>query len=192
MNTFFAHFYVLLKFMEWMAENGEDQSGLSPDELVAYQKRAAGDDRYRVLDLVEGWMRTIRGRAKSKERYYSAVKSFFLHNRAELPRDPGFRISVEVPPVVGSLTHDEIRKAVVKSNRLYRAVFLCMVSGGMGCSEVVEWSNARLADLKKQLDAGVRPIRVDLPGRKKLKNRRSYHTFLGRDAIDAIMFYMKT
>ncbi len=190
-NTFSAHFYVFRGFMKWLSENGSDFADFTPDQLVVYQKKTVGDDRYRILDLVEAWMGTIKGRAKSKERYYAAIKSFFLHNRAELPRDPSFRINAEVPPVVGTLSLDDIRRVVLKSNPLYRAIYLSMVSGGMGSGEIVTWSNTGLQSLKTQIESGVHPIRVKLPGRKLARNKRPFYSLLGHDAVEALNTYMK-
>jgi integrase len=190
-NTFLSHFYVFRTFMAWKTLNGGELADYTPEQLIAYQKRALGDDRYKIVDLVEAWMMTLHGRAKAKERYLASVKSFFLHNRAELPRDPSFRIVADEPPVVSTLTVEDIRKVVLKSNPLYRAVFLCMLSGGMGCGEVVTWSNTGYQSLRLQLESGTYPIKVALPGRKMARNKRPYYTFLGRDAVNALKLYMK-
>ncbi len=56
----------------------------------------------------------------------------------------------------------------------------------MGLTEIMHWSEHGLESLRAQLRAGVRFVKVDLPGRKKARNVRPYFTFLGRDAQEAL------
>jgi integrase len=44
--------------------------------------------------------------------------------------------------------------------------------------------------LKQQLDDKAHPIRIDLPGHKKARNVRAYHTYVGGDAIEALRNYV--
>jgi hypothetical protein len=43
----------------------------------------------------------------------------------------------------------------------------------------------------KRIRAGELPLRVDLPGRKKMKFKAPYFTLLGRDAFDALLAWLK-
>jgi len=62
------------------------QVGLSPDELIVKQKNGVGDGRYELLDLLEDYVNALKGTRSTKHFVYAVIRSFFLHNRCELPR----------------------------------------------------------------------------------------------------------
>jgi hypothetical protein len=65
-----------------------------------------------------------------------------------------------------------------------------MFQGGMGVGELLEFDATGLESLMVQLRSNVHPVRVDLPGSKKLKYVKPYYTFLGRDAVDALRVWL--
>ncbi|MCW3991185.1 MAG: site-specific integrase [Candidatus Bathyarchaeota archaeon] len=150
-----------------------------------------GEERYRVLDLVQEFVGEREGRQRSKSFVYSAIRSFFMHNRVDLPRDRSFKVRSEAPNVVGDLTVDEVRRVLYSCNECYRAVFLCMFQGGMGGGELIHWSDRGWSSLYDRLRRGLHPVRVDLPGRKQRRNRSPFYTFLGRDAVDALKVWLR-
>lgn len=196
--------YIFLRFWNWIQESDSKFVGLMPDELVMFQRRANAtfsdewelvEPSYEFLVVVQSYLREEGGqRYGSKYKMLSTVRSFFLHNRAPLPKDARYVIRAKVPKVRGSLTAEEIKSVVLKSNRCYRALFLCMLQGGMGLEEIIYWSNNGLEKLEKDLqrrDFDV-VVRVDLPGRKMKKWIDPFYTFVGTDAIDALRQYLPT
>ena len=176
---------------KWRAENGGRFAGMSPDELVEYQKNCVNHDCYQILDLVQRWVGGMRGKARNtKANYYKMVRSFFAHNRAELPKDKGFIIRGDNLPVQGQLGVEDIRNICLRSRKSYRAIFLSMFQGAMGLEEAEYWNFNGWASLKEQLDRGEKVIRIDLPGRKKVRNERPYYTLIGGDAVAAIRDYL--
>ncbi|RJS88605.1 hypothetical protein CW700_07260, partial [Candidatus Bathyarchaeota archaeon] len=109
-STAVTNRYHFERFMAWMRVNGGEFAGFTPDELVEFQIGASGRDRFKILDLVQRYVNSLRGRHGTKVKVYSTIRSFFLHNRAELPRDRSFKIKGDRPKVVGSLTPEEIRQ----------------------------------------------------------------------------------
>ena len=61
----------------------------------------------------------------------------------------------------------------------------------MGQEELIYWSNNGWEKLRLDLKGDPEVIRVDLPGRKKYKNKVPYFTFIGPDAIAAIRDWVK-
>lgn len=175
-------------WLSWLRDRGGDFAGLSLDELVVWQK--ANPLNYGLSDLVMEWVNELDLRATSKKRYLSAVQSIFMHNRAMLPKDPSFRVRSEVPKVVGDLSLEDFRMILASSNMVYRAMFLCMGMGIMGAAEMEYWNRTGWNNLKRDLDADIGPIRVDLPGRKYGRNVYPFYTFIGRDAVKAIRDYL--
>ncbi|MEM4727207.1 MAG: hypothetical protein QXD04_03005, partial [Candidatus Bathyarchaeia archaeon] len=176
-------------FLDWLGVYGGRFVGLTPDQLVEWQREHPNG--FELLDLLQEYVRGKRGRVNYKRNIYNAVRSFFGHNRAEMPRDRRFRIHGDVPAVVGRLGVEELRRILLASNPMYRAVFLCMFQGGMGIGELLHWSRTGLEGLRMQLRDGVRLVRVELPGRKANRNRKPYYTFLGRDAQEALRAWLR-
>ena len=182
---------IFRSWMRWVAQTGSKFADYTPDQLVEYQLQSDNGSRYDILDLlVQPYVRQKRGRIGYKRKIYGTVRSFFAHNRVELPKDPGFILRPEKEKVQGTLTVDELRNLVLSSSPVYQAVFLSMFQGGLGLEEFEYWNLNGWDQLKAQLDEKVMPVRVDLPGRKKSRNIRPYHTYLGTDAVNAVRNYV--
>ena len=94
----------------------------NPEDLIRYQKRATGDRRYLILDLIQQYI--SEKQATSRTGYlntlHSSLRSFFLHNRCELPRDSSFKIRGKKSPVTGAL-NVEIIKDILRHCNAVRA-----------------------------------------------------------------------
>jgi hypothetical protein len=181
----------LTNFVEFLGRGGSALVGLSSDELVAYQLEHKD---YVILDALQDWVveGTGRGLRYNTLVYgYTAVRSFFMHSRAMLPMDPGFSIRSDTPGVSGGLGVEVIRRVCLASSVKYRAVFLTMFTGGMGCKELMTFSAGGRASLEKQLGEDAYPIRVDQPGRKKKRNKAPFYEWLGRDAREALVAWLE-
>jgi integrase len=189
-NTAKLNRYFLGRWVTWMGENGGKFSAMSPDELVAYQRAADNGARYDILDLVQKYSQDLPGRFGSKNKIYTTIRSFFAHNRAELPRDSGFTLRSDVPNVVGALTAENLRDLVLSGKPVYRAVILSMFQGGLDLEGFAYWNSGGWEKLRKDLKDDPETIRIDLPGRKRFKNRATFFTFIGDDAIKAIRDYL--
>ncbi len=175
------------RWQAWLKGNGGKFSGLTPDELLEFQRSSSGDTSYDILDQIQRYLsEASEWRLSYKKGVYATLRSFFMHNRAELPRDGSFILRSEKTPHNGQITVDEFRMMLASCNLMYRAIFLCMFQGALGISEWLHWNKTGWNSLKAQLDAGARPIRIDLPGRKKNRNLKPYYTFISRDAIKAL------
>lgn len=186
-STQYKALRALDNFMKWSRENGEKFSDMTPDELIDYQFNADRAAQYEILDtLVQPYVLSIEGRVGYKQKLYSTIRSLFFHSRAELPRDPGFNLGVTREKVRGRLEPEHIRDMVLSSKPVYQAVFLSMFQGGLGLAELKYWNLNGWGNLIEQLDQDKQIIKIELPGRKKAKNVRPYHTYIGGDAVDAV------
>jgi len=173
-------------WMNWVRENGGEFSSFTPDDFIEYQRQTDKVNKYEVLDLVQRYILDCKGRKNTKSSRYTVIRSFFAHNRAELPRDPCFNIRGDVPKVRGTLTLEEIRKVVLSSNPVYHAIFLCMFQGAIDQDMFTYWNKHGWEKLEEDLKGDPDVIKIDLPGRKGAKFDRPYYTFIGGDAIEAI------
>jgi integrase len=173
-----------------MAVHGGAFASSTPDQLVAYQQASDNGTRYDVLDALQRYVAQLDGRVSTKRTAYRQVRSFFMHNRAELPRDPSFTIRGATPKVRGRLTPEDVQRMVLSCNPCYQAAFLCMFQGGMGQEEFLWWNAHGYAQLIKDLRGDPSVIKVDLPGRKRRKHVDGYYTFIGGDAIQAIRAWL--
>ncbi|MFW6109367.1 MAG: hypothetical protein ACOC6N_02850, partial [archaeon] len=129
------------KFMEWLHENGAEFKDYTPDQLIEYQKKTNGETQYDIVDLAQAYIRQNMGRASTKNMRYFNIRSFFSHNRAELPRDPGFRVRSSKPPVRGTLTPEDIKKNILSCNPAYQAAYLVMFQAALDQQMFLYWNN---------------------------------------------------
>jgi len=179
-------------FMVWIGENDTKFCAMTPDELVEYQFNADRDRRYDILDqLVQPFLLSIEGRQGYKQKLYTTIRSFFMHNRAELPKDPGINLGATRDSVRGRLEPTQIRDMVLSSKPVYQAIILSMFQGGMGLAELNYWSQNGWESLQRQISEGRDIVKIELPGRKKSRKRQPYHTFIGGDALDAVKNWLQ-
>jgi len=81
------------------------------------------------------------------------------------------------------MSAEEIRDVITASDPTYRAVFLSMFQSGMGQGEFDYWNLNGWEDLEKDLGKDLEVIKISLPNRM---SRRSFHTYIGGDAVEAI------
>lgn len=180
-------------FFMWLQMNGGEFSEKSPEELLDLQDKTVGRERYKQLDFLQKWVQSREARFKTKQVMYSALKSFYEHNRVPLPRDRRFRITSNKPAVEGKLVLEDLKKIILSSNRLYQTVFLFLFQGGMGVGEF-EFLNTPQCwseQIEPQLTRTCTRLKIELPGRKRRRNRQGYYTFVGKDAVDALKRYLK-
>lgn len=179
-------------FMNWVRVNGDKFATMTPDDLLNYQRATNNGSQFEILDLIQKYILSSKGqRLNTKKTKLSIIKSFFLHNRAQLPQDPSFNLRGDKPRVQGILSPEEIKKVVLSSSAMYQSVFLAMLGGGMDQESFIYWSDNGWGKLKKDLSGDPEYIKVELPGRKKLKNEAPFYTLLGGDALDALKRWVK-
>lgn len=143
-----------------------------------------------MLDLVQEHVDGLDLRYSSKQTTYRAIRSFFAHNRADLPKDLHYKIRSDKEPVKTTLTLQDVKDVLLSSNKTYRAIFISMFQGGMDLSAFEYWNSNGWESMKKQLRGDPETIKIDLPGRKKRRNKQGFYTFIGTDAIKAIQDYL--
>lgn len=171
-------------------------SSKTPQQLLDMRRQDLKnpDDGFRTLELVqqfilhgeypdrrkgrEGKVVKVAETSKSRrELYLTAIKSFFAHNRLELPRDKTFRITEpdNVPQKETFMELDTARKIIGCLKEPYRGLATAALYGGLGRKEALSL-NRMWPGIEKQLRAQRDPVRIDFAKRKS--NPRPYFTFL--------------
>ena len=168
--------------------------GFRPAKIVEWQSNALGRDRYRILGLAQEWINNQPLRYSTKKLRLSHIRSFFMHNMAELPFDRSFRFHSDVPPVLGKLSLEALKRIILNSNPMYRAIFLMMAQGLMGESELVYVSNHYCKEIVEHLTKNDGEFMLVLPGRKQNRNVKNFCTVLSTksDWADAMRDYLKS
>lgn len=184
---------VLRAWLWWMKSNEPELYALGLDGLIQYQKKMIRDneEEFVIQDALYGWLYENGGTYNTLRTYETTIRSFFMHNRAELSKDPTARIKPTRYSQISMFTIEEIRSIHSRASPMIQAVLICQIMGGMGFEEILHWSKTGYDDLIEQLDKNEPLIRVALPGRKKMKGIKPYYTFLGRDAKKALKEYLK-
>lgn len=178
--------YTMNQYYAWASENDEKFGVMNPDQLIEYQQNSVNQTRYEVLDSILDFANSKSGRHGYVSKKYKIMRSFFMHNRAELPRDPRTRFNTDRPRVTGTLTVEETRDMILSSDPVHQAIYICMFQAGMGQDEFLYWNEHGWADLEVHLRNDPQVIKINLPGRKTERNVRPYYTFIGGDSIEAI------
>jgi hypothetical protein len=167
------------RFMVWLrGKPGWEKAG--PRESLI--RHPESQDPHFVLDLVQEYVNVaLAGKRKnSKRKAYSVIRSYFMQNRAALPVDPAFRIRGDPQPVQGKLTAKDILETVHAADPRYRSVML-FKGQSFQDNERTEYINRHRSDqVVSQIQSGVHPVRVDLPGRKINENDQegAYFTYI--------------
>ena len=191
MGTRRDYAYTFDRFMIWKNENGGKFADMTPDQMIEYQRNAENGNGYELLDLTQRWILSLEGLAyKTKRTYYMAIQSFFIHNRVEMPKDKSFKIRGDKPKTPSNLRPEHVKQAVLVANPMYGALITCMIGGGIGVAEILEWSRTGWKSLRTQLDEEKEIVKVELPGRKSEKNIRPYFTLIGGDSVRMLKHYL--
>ena len=84
------------RWMRWLNQQ-KGWEGVNAKELVI--RRLRSEDPYEFVDLKQAFLGSLVLRKSSKQKMDWAIDSFFMHNRAELPKDRSFKIRGDRPPV---------------------------------------------------------------------------------------------
>jgi len=168
----------------------------TPNQLLDMRREdlKSPNDGFRTLELAEQFIlkgeypdrrkgrqgkivkvaETCRAR---RELYLTAIRSFFAHNRLELPRDKTFKIaeSDNVPQRETFMDLETAEKIIGCLKEPYRTLATAALYAGLGRKEALSL-NRMWPTIEKQLRDEKDPVRVDFAKRKS--NPRPYFTFL--------------
>ncbi len=165
-------------------------SGVDGLALLARQRAAKTDeDRYAVLDFLQKWLGGDGKARRTKQFEYSAVRSFFLHNRCALPQDPSFKIRSNRVTVAPKLAVEHIHDIVKNATLRDRSLILVKWMALLDTKRLVHVGEHLSGQVVDQIKKEMNPVRLDLPSRKQ--NERPWFTFIGKDAVDALKEYFE-
>jgi len=116
----------------------------------------------------------------------SNLRSFFQHNRVELPRVGSWRPSPTKEPTEGRLNLAQVIEIITHANLRYTAIYLTMFQSMMDMERFTQFNAKYAAALVDHLEHRdmQEPFRINfLSGRKK--NNRKFYTFIHHDALQA-------
>ena len=167
-------------------------SGKLPSELLEWQENAKGRDRFILVDLMIQRVQKKGGTYSSMSSRLSHTRSFFHHNRVELPGLGGWKPRPTKEPVQGHLTVPQVAEIITHANLRDMAIFLTMFQSLMDLERFVQFNKkyaAALVDHLKHKSLN-EPFRIDFrTGRKK--NHRGFYTYIHHDALQAWLNYFE-
>jgi len=188
--------FLFLRYFQWIKDKGFFES---PDAMLDHKQLAVNDkDRYYHISLIEDYLAEADLPSTQEKSVYTALRSFYKHNKAALPsyplkfKDKTLRVSVPQQPI----TLDELREMLSNAKPREKAMFLCMLQAGMDRSTLTECFNFEAwKQLVKQLgsedpeawDVSKAPVRVDLV---RPKTKSAYYSFLSVDALKALQAWL--
>jgi hypothetical protein len=184
-DTRSSYFYNFREWLLWLWRIPQ-WSGRTPTELLDWQENAKGRQRRILLDLMIDYVDEKGGTYTGMKSRLSHLRSFFLNNGVELPATGAWDPKPTQEPTKGALTPEKVREIITHANLRNTAIFLTMFQSLMDLERFNTFNRKYSLPLATHLkERGVdEPFRIDfLAGRKR--NRRSYYTFIYRDALTA-------
>lgn len=123
---------------------------------------------------------------------FTMTRSFFAKNEVSLPPIGGWEPQPTRDPVDGKLNFEQVVEIVKHSNPRDTAIFLTMLQGVMDEARFCKFNQTYAERLVERIKTGnfEEPFRIEfLSGRKR--NRRRFHTYIYRDALEAWRNYFE-
>ena len=184
-------------WLMWLWAHGDEYATVTPTRLLDLQESRQKDEstrreRYEFVDLMIEHIEQRGGTYKSMTTRMSHLRSFFLHNRVELPGTADWNPKPTREPTQGRLNLGIVREIIQHANLRDTAVILTLFQGIMDLERFAQFNRKYAEPLVKHLhEASIDdPFRVDfVKGRKR--NRKGFHTYLYRDALTAWKNYFE-
>jgi hypothetical protein len=189
--------FLFLRYFDWIRKNNHFQT---PDAMLDHKQLAQNDkERYLHINLIEDYLAQAKLPASQEKSVYTAVRSFYKHNKAALPqfnikfKDKTAKNSVPQQPI----TLEEVKLLLTNANPREKGIFLSMLQCGMDRSTFCDSFNLQAwHQLVKQLgsenpenwDVSKAPVRIDLT---RPKTQTVYYSFLSIDALKALQAWLK-
>ena len=181
----------LRRFLDWLWQRPE-WSGKMPSELLVLQEATKGRDRFILPDLMIDFIQAKGGTYVSMTTQFSHLRTFFTHNRIELPPIGNWRPNPTKEPAKSNLTLEQVRQIILHADPRDQAIYLTMLQGWMDLERFSRFNRKYAAALVKHLrEKGLDELfRIDFLGGRK-RNRRAYFTYVYHDALAAWEFYFE-
>ena len=178
-------------FLDWLWQRPE-WSGKMPSDLLAFQEEAKGRDRFILPDLIIDFIQTKGGTYVSMTTQFSHLRTFFTHNRVELPPIGNWHPNPTKEPAKSDLTFEQVREIILHADPRDQAIYLTMLQGMMDLERFSRFNRKYAGVLVKHLqEKGLdEPFRIDFLGGRK-RNRHAYYTYIYHDALAAWQFYFE-
>ena len=180
-STFTVYYTWLHRFLHSL--------GKSPDEAIEWAKQT--QDKYEVLDVIQASVNALTARYNTKRIAYATLRSFFMHNRVDLPADKQFRMRGDEKPTERNLTPEHVRMLLGLAVQPWRSAFLVKWHALLDNQGLVYVSNHYAERIVQALKTNAELVRITMPGRKKMKNVRDFETFIGPEPLAALRDYFE-
>jgi len=175
------------KFCEW--------TGKPPRELLEMEKAAATNpderERFQVADLVQGYVRGLKGRRSYKLAEFSKLKSWFRFHRRKLPDDYDRefiqRLRSDRPATFCKLRLEVLRDVLtaVRNDPRKRSMFLVQFQSFSGIKELMLINRHYGHYIGHEVKKGASLIELEMKWPRK-GNERPYYSYIGKDAVEEL------
>jgi site-specific recombinase XerD len=187
--------YLFSRYFKWVHEGGRFGS---PDTMLENKQNARTDrERFSHVSLVEDYLAEAHLSASQKRSTYSAVRSFYKHNKSALPdyalsfREEGTKMTTQQP-----VTLEEFKLLIDQAKPREKAMFMCALQCALDRSTLCDVFNYEAyPQICRQLgsedhtlwDVSRAPVKIDLV---RPKTRTKYYNFLSVDALGALQQWL--
>lgn len=171
------------QFVKWL----QTQQAVEPGDLLTWQRAHIG--AFDLLDVVERFVSEGDYCLRTKKTQYTAIRSFFMHNRCALMDDPGFKVRSDKRSSPSLLCYENVVEIARAANLRDQSIVLVKWQALQDNVRTVYIGTECAEQIVTQIRRGIHPVRIDIPDRKQ--NEQNYFTFIGKDAVDALTEYFE-
>jgi hypothetical protein len=189
--------YEFRKYFMWVKAKGLFSS---PDVMIEnFENAATIKERYKHITFIEDYLISSKLNIGQKKSSYVAIRSFYKHNKAELPRYAlKFKENGVTKPLVTQqpITLEEMRQLLAVAKPREQAIFLISLQAGLDRSTFAEYFNLNCwRQITQQLgnndpelwDLSKAPIQINLV---RIKTHVPYYSFISVDALKALQAWL--
>jgi len=180
------------KFCEW--------AGKGPRELLEMQRATSMSNdekvRFMVADLVQSYVRELKGRRSYKLTEFSKLKSWFRFHRRKLPDDYDrefiLKLRSDRPATFCKLTAEVLQDALtaVRNDHRKRSMILTQFQSFSGIKELMLINLHYGFFVGYEVKKGVPLIELEMKWPRK-QNEKPWYTYIGGDAIEELRRYFE-
>lgn len=186
------------KYFAWVKTKGFYKT---PDDMIKHRQEQENTlkEAFKHIQPIEDYLKTSNLSQGDIRSTYIAIRSFYKHNQAELPKwvikirkDGDLRISTPQEPI----TLEEMRQLLINAPIREQAIFLISLQAGLDRSTFAKAFNIYAWEqISKQLGADYEnwdmtkaPIRINLI---RIKTQEPYYSFISIDALKSLQSWLK-
>ncbi len=163
---------------------------LTPERIL---EKATNQPKIFLREVLQEDVNKIKGTYRTKQSVMTTIRGFCAYHDAPLPVDRRFNIRNLTTSSKINLTPETLRTMLNHKGLSLRdrSLDVVMYYSFSGLDQIVYINEKCFTQIRTQIDAGITPIKIDIPGRKEKKEQSWYYTLIGTEATKLLKQHLE-